>query len=138
MAWPILAAMAALGIGKHFLSDKPQYEEEKKSSAESNRYAPLTGRWAKPPESPSLINSIIGAGATGMALSNEYDSNQTANAESELRSKELAERIKAMRGQAAPGAIFPWGATPGPAAAPTRSYFNFGGSRWNPALGRYE
>lgn len=66
--WGALAG-AGLGIGKHYLSDKPAFQSEAELASTQTRYSPWSkmGMGKMPEKRPSLFNSTM-QGAVGGAM----------------------------------------------------------------------
>lgn len=66
--WGALAG-AGLGLGKHYLSDKPAYQSEAELASTQTRYSPWSkmGMGKMPDKRPSLFNNVM-QGAVGGAM----------------------------------------------------------------------
>lgn len=64
----LIAGMAGLGAGKHFLFDKPAADRQRKMASETTRYSPWTGTKGEVGPQPSLFNSILQGATGGMSL----------------------------------------------------------------------
>lgn len=75
-----LGAGTALGIGKHFLIDKPAADRKRKVAAEQTRWSPWTGMGVGDPgESPNLMGSLMQGGLSGASLGQGIDSSNAYN-----------------------------------------------------------
>lgn len=66
--WIPMAAMAAAGAVKHFASDKPREDSDRKLAAETQRLSPWTHMQANPIQRASLFNSVLQGGTAGALL----------------------------------------------------------------------
>lgn len=64
-----LGAGTALGIGKHFLIDKPAADRKRKVAAEQTRWSPWTGMGlGDPGEEPNLMANVMQGGLSGASF----------------------------------------------------------------------
>lgn len=66
----LLGALIGAGLGgvKHFASDNPRYEGQKKVQSETTRWSPWTGMQAKEPEMPNFMGSLMQGGMAGASF----------------------------------------------------------------------
>lgn len=71
MAAPMAIAAAigaGLGVGKHFLVDKPEEERSKWMLAQTQRLNPWTGLRGEPIKRANLFNSVMQGGVSGLSM----------------------------------------------------------------------
>lgn len=76
---PAIGIGAALGLGKHFLIDKPKEERKRRLAAATQRYSPWTHLTAEAPEETDPMTGMLNWGATGASIGsglNQQEMNQ--------------------------------------------------------------
>jgi len=69
MAIPLFALLAAGGLAKSLLVDKPEERRQRKLAAATTRLSPFTGLQAQPIQRADPIGSALSFGFTGQQLS---------------------------------------------------------------------
>jgi hypothetical protein len=79
MFWVPMAVMAAAGAAKHYLSDKPIADQQKRIEAIKARYSPWTGIKPQTVATPNAAGNIIQFGATGLNMGYNMEAQEQSN-----------------------------------------------------------
>lgn len=65
---PLILGGAGLGIVKHFASDKPKEERQRRLAAETARYSPWTGMQPQQVQDADIFGNVMQGGLTGASF----------------------------------------------------------------------
>ncbi len=77
---PVILGSLGLGAAKHFISDKPRAERQRKLNAEIIRYSPWTGMAPQQVDEPDLFGNLLQFGTTGAMLGQGVANAEAADA----------------------------------------------------------